>query len=128
MPEHADLWFLTSDSGTIGHRFVERLTPDTPDKVYDLQRILDGGRSYWLASDLHDDDKCEYPTGAFVPLVVVPVTEDPEPEPPMCLAVDMTNVNVTRTTYILCNKPKGHDGDHGNERFTWPTDPEGETP
>lgn len=40
-----------------------------------------------------------------------------------CLAVDMHNRD-TRTHHLLCDKLAGHDGDHGNNQFTWPATPE----
>ena len=43
-------------------------------------------------------------------------------EPDYCLAVDMHN-DRSLGLYMLCSKEKGHDGDHGNERFTWPARP-----
>lgn len=37
----------------------------------------------------------------------------------LCLAVDTHNLD-ERQSWVLCDKPQGHDGDHGNDKFTWP--------
>ena len=34
-----------------------------------------------------------------------------------CLAVDP---GANRYTHLVCSRVVGHDGDHGNDRFTWP--------
>ena len=43
----------------------------------------------------------------------------PDPEPKACLAVDYHNLDY-RSSFILCHRPEGHEGDHGNRDFTWP--------
>lgn len=44
--------------------------------------------------------------------------EDEEEVHP-CLAVDFHNTR-PRSSHLLCHRPCGHDGDHGNARYTWP--------
>lgn len=40
----------------------------------------------------------------------------------VCLSTDTRPDG--RTFFILCHKAKGHAGDHGNPRYTWPVSSE----
>ena len=73
----------------------------------------------------NDPTRCPGCRGDGTWLDTSEATPYPDPAdnyPGPCLAVDQHNLD-GRATHILCHKPDGHDGDHGNDRYTWPRRP-----